>query len=94
MGGQGLWLRFMTSGSTQPFSQSAALTSELLSWAAERPRTYVEAMETWSTFCPKWPIWEDAFDARLIEVVAPPGVRTCDRPVRLTARGRAVLRAA
>jgi hypothetical protein len=84
----------MTGRSTEPFSQSAALTRELLSWAAERQRSYGEAMETWSTFCPGWPIWEDAFDARLIEVIALPGVRTRDRPVRLTARGRAVLGAA
>jgi len=74
-----------------PFSQSAALTRELLAWAAERPRTYGEAMETWSTFCPGWPIWEDAFDARLIEVVAAPGARPAERPVRITAQGQAFL---
>jgi len=81
----------MRSPNTPPFSQKAALTLQLLSWAAERPRTYGEAMETWSTFCPGWPIWEDAFDARLIEVVATPGARTADRPVRITPQGRAFL---
>ena len=78
----------------EPFSQSAALMHELLSWAADRPRTYGEAMETWSTFCPAWPIWEDAFDARLIEVVAAPGGRPAERPVRITPKGRAMLGAA
>ena len=84
----------MTARNELPFSQSAALTRQLLDWAAERPRTYGEAMETWSTFCPGWPIWEDAFDARLIEVVAAPGLRPAERPVRLTRRGQAVRSAA
>ena len=83
----------MRSPNTLPFSQKAALTHELLSWAAERPRTYGQVMETWSTFCPAWPIWEDAFDARLIEVVATPGARTADRAVRITPRGQAFLSA-
>lgn len=89
MGAAGLWLRFMTRPKSEPFSQAAALTRQLLDWAAERPRTYGEAMETWSTFCPGWPIWEDAADARLIEVVTASGLRTADRPVRVTAQGRA-----
>jgi len=84
----------MTPRDRQPFSQSAALTRQLLEWAAERPRTYGEAMETWSTFCSGWPIWEDAFDARLVEVVAVPGAPPAERPVRITAQGRAWLDAA
>ena len=83
----------MTPPNAPPFSQGAALTLELLSWTAERPRTYGQVMETWSTFCPAWPIWEDAFDARLIEVVATPGARTADRAVRITPRGQAFLSA-
>jgi hypothetical protein len=46
-------------------------------------------MDAWRTSCPRLPIWEDAVDARLIEVVAQPGARPADRAVRLTARGRA-----
>jgi hypothetical protein len=68
-----------------------ALVRQLLGWVAERPRTYDEAMDAWRTSCPRLPVWEDAVDARLIEVAAPPGVRTSDRPVRITARGRALL---
>ena len=68
-----------------------ALVRQLLGWVAERPRTYEEAMDVWRTSCPRLPVWEDAVDARLIEVAAPPGVRTSDRPVRITALGRALL---
>ena len=71
-----------------------ALVRQLLGWVAERPRTYEEAMDAWRTSCPRLPVWEDAVDAGLIEVAAPPGVRTSDRPVRITARGRAFLRTA
>src|SRR5258708_37483963 len=71
-----------------------ALASQLLGWIAERPRTYEEAMDAWRTSCPRLPVWEDAIDAGLIEVAAPPGVRTSDRPVRITERGQAFLRTA
>lgn len=73
----------------RPIPPTEALTQQLLDWAAERPRTYGEAMDAWRTSCPRLPIWEDAVDARLIEVLAAPGARPADRPVRLTARGRA-----
>ena len=72
----------------KPFSKIDALVRELLDWAAERPRTYGEAMEAWSTHCSGHPIWEDAIDAGLIEVAATPGARTADRRVQLTAKGR------
>ena len=78
----------------QPFSRSDALALQLLDWAADRPRTYREAMETWGTHCPVFPVWEDAIDAREIEVLAAPGLRLAERPVRLTAAGRARLDAA
>ena len=74
--------------------RAEALVRQLLSWVAERPRTYEAAMEAWGTFCPELPVWEDAVDFRLIEIAAPPGVRLSDRPVRITARGRAFLGAA
>ena len=74
-----------------PIPPIEALTCQLLSWAAERPRSYGEAMETWSTFCPRWPVWEDALEARLIEVAPAAGARTRERPVRLTPAGLAWL---
>ena len=69
----------------------AGLIRQLLGWTAERPRTYAEAMEAWSTACSALPIWEDALAERLIEVTPQPGVATADRGVTLTAAGRAAL---
>jgi hypothetical protein len=74
-----------------PISQTDALTRQLLTWAAERPRTYGEAMDDWRTSCPRLPIWEDAVDARLIEVLPLAGGRPAERPVRVTPKGRALL---
>lgn len=75
-----------------PISPTEALTRQLVEWAAARPRTYGEAMETWATQCPRHPIWEDAIDARLIEVLpALAGRRATDRPIRVTAAGVALL---
>lgn len=75
----------------RPIAPDEALTCQLLTWAAERPRTYGEAMETWATHCPRHPIWEDALDAGLIAVLAGAGLRTAERPVRLTEAGVARL---
>jgi hypothetical protein len=72
-------------------STTADLTLQLLAWTAERPRTYGEAMEAWRTHCPRMPVWEDAVDAGLIVAHASPGGRLNDRPVSLTALGRATL---
>jgi hypothetical protein len=77
----------------RPIAPQEALTRQLLAWAAERPRTYGEAMDAWRTSCPRLPIWEDAVDARLIEAPPLKGVRPHDRPVRVTDAGLAYLRA-
>jgi hypothetical protein len=74
-----------------PIPPADALIRQLIAWAAERPRTYGEAMEAWRTSCPRLPIWEDAVDARLIEVLPALGRRTFDRPIRVTAAGQALL---
>jgi hypothetical protein len=74
-----------------PISPTEALTLQLVAWAGERPRTYGEAMEAWRTSCPRLPIWEDAVDARLIEVLPAQGCRTFDRPIRVTSAGQALL---
>ena len=52
---------------------------ELLEWVASRPRTYSEAMEAWTSNCPRHPAWDDALSDGLIQVV--------DGEVRLTPLG-------
>ena len=79
----------MTRQTPPPFDQGHALANQLLQWAVNQPRTYREAMESWGTHCPRFSVWEDVVDAHLIEVVAAPGLRLADRPVRVTAAGRA-----
>jgi len=68
-----------------------ALLIQLLTWIAARPRRYGETMEAWRTSCPRLPVWEDAVEAGLVEIVAgsESGMRACE--VRLTAAGRAQL---
>jgi hypothetical protein len=59
------------------------VTRELLEWVASGRRTYAEAMESWTSNCPRHPAWDDAASARLVEVRA--------GEVVLTPRGRAAL---
>ena len=63
----------------------AAMTYELLACVAERPRTYAEVVEAWTSNCPRHPAWDDAASDGLVAVSG--GM------VALTARGRAVLEA-
>jgi hypothetical protein len=65
-------------------------TLELLSWIAEEPRTYPDAIDVWRTNCPQHSVWEDAIDEQLIEVVRD-GARA---RVVVTERGQAMLGAA
>jgi hypothetical protein len=81
----------MTWAKPRAISPSDALIQQLLAWAAERPRTYGEAMDDWRTSCPRLPIWEDALDAHLLEVLPLTGGRPAERPVRLTPKGQALL---
>ena len=60
-----------------------APTVELLSWIAERPRTYTETMEAWHSHCPRLLVWEDALADGLVAVA--------HRQVELTAAGRRAL---
>ena len=60
-----------------------APTVELLSWIAERPRTYAETMEAWHSHCPRLLVWEDALAERLVAVKG--------RRVSLTVAGSAAL---
>ena len=56
---------------------------EFLIWVAFRPRTHTEAMEAWSSHCPRFTQWEDALDAGFVVLH---GTEVC-----LTPRGRAAL---
>jgi hypothetical protein len=64
---------------------------ELLQWLAARPRTYSETMEAWQTSCPRMPVWEDAIDGGLIQVVHSDGADLDESAVKLTPLGRAAL---
>lgn len=46
----------------------AAPTLQLLSWIAERPRSYAETIEAWKTSCPRLSVWEDALSDGLVRV--------------------------
>jgi hypothetical protein len=67
-----------------------ALTLQLMAWVSDRPRTYGEVMEAWTTTCPRMPIWEDAVSDGLVRVEGEGRMR--ERCVSVTARGRALLR--
>lgn len=60
---------------------------ELLSWIEGEPRAYPDAIHVWRTNCPQHPVWEDALDEQLIEIVGS-GSRAS---VIVTSRGRAAL---
>jgi hypothetical protein len=64
-------------------STVAAESLQLLAWIAERPRTYVETIETWKSSCPRLTVWEDALSDGLVRVER--------RHVLLTAAGTEVL---
>ena len=72
-----------------PIPPTVALTRQLIAWAAERPRTYGEAMDAWKTSCPRLPIWEDAVRLGLVRIENG-GAMNSSRIV-LTARGAAHL---
>ena len=65
------------------------LTLEFLAWTASRPRTYAEAMEAWSSRCPRNSVWEDALMEGLIQVGSAETMG--ESKVILTPRGRAIL---
>lgn len=68
-----------------------ALLLQLLVWIAARRRLYGETMDAWRTSCPQLPVWEDAVEAGLVEIVpgSQSGMRVSE--VRLTAAGQARL---
>lgn len=60
---------------------------EFLTWVADRPRSYDDAMAAWQSHCPRQTIWEDATIGGLIEITA----QDNDHRVVLTAGGEALL---
>jgi hypothetical protein len=78
--------------STGPETAPAALLVQLLAWIAARRRLYGDTMDAWRTSCPRLPVWEDAVERGLIEIVrgAEPGLRASE--VRLTRAGRDLLK--
>jgi hypothetical protein len=68
---------------------SIALTQQFLSWVAESPRTYGQAMEAWRSTCPHLSIWEDAIHNGLVRLENG-GAMSASRVV-LTPAGRAKL---
>lgn len=63
---------------------------ELLSWIADEPHAYPDAIEVWRSNCPQHAVWEDAIDEQLIEVVR----NGSSASVVVTARGQAALEVA
>ena len=66
-----------------------SLMLEFLSWVANRPRTYDEAMAAWQSHCPRQTIWEDAIIEGLIQINPQP--HSHNPAVTLTASGKALL---
>ena len=64
---------------------------EFLAWVARRPRTYADAMEAWQSHCPRYTVWEDALEAKLIRIERRDGKRFGETRVSLTLRGQAAL---
>ena len=64
------------------------LTLEFLTWISSRPRTYAETMEAWRSNCPRHPVWDDAMNEGLVQIVDG-GDKS--RQVTLTPKGRALL---
>jgi hypothetical protein len=64
-------------------TQAQALTTQMLEWLDEQPRSYSETLDAWKTSCPRLSIWEDALADRLIRIQS--------GHVHVTPAGRALL---
>jgi hypothetical protein len=69
------------------FDAVESLVLDLLEWVANGERSYDEVMDAWRTSCPRFPVWEDATDRRLIAKLYVNG-RTV---VRVTSSGLSLL---
>lgn len=70
------------------------LKLQMLRWLSECPRSYAETMEAWRTSCPRLSVWEDAVAEDLVQITATATRGQSASRVQLTAKGRALLRAA
>ena len=71
----------------EPASPAPSLIMiQFLTWVADRPRSYTQAMEAWRSTCPRLSVWEDAIIDGLVQIGNDP-----QRTVDLTERGRAAL---
>ena len=69
------------------FDAVESLVLDLLEWVANGERSYDEVMDAWRTSCPRFPVWEEANDRKLIARQYVNG-RTV---VRITLSGMALL---
>jgi len=69
---------------------ASPLTLEFLTWISSRPRTYAETMEAWRSNCPRHPVWDDAVNDGLVQIVGEPGPSKRSI-VTLTPKGKALL---
>jgi D-3-phosphoglycerate dehydrogenase len=46
-----------------------ALVLDLIEWVARGNRSYEETLDAWRTSCPRLPVWEEATERRMLEVV-------------------------
>ncbi len=72
------------------FTAPIALIRDLLTWIAASPRTYAQTLQTWRTSCPRLPVWEDALETGLVEIV-PSQTGAGEPQVRITEKGRGLL---
>jgi hypothetical protein len=83
--------RWLAGGPPSNLGAPEALVRDFLFWLSATPRTYAEAIDAWGTHCPKFPVWEDAFDAELVEIASSNGTPLSQSLVTLSPRGRAML---
>ena len=69
------------------------LVRDLLEWIERAPRTYADVTETWRSTCPRFTVWEDALEARLVRLERCAGMRCGEERVALTELGNAALAA-
>ena len=69
------------------FDAVEALMLDLLEWLANGERSYEETLDAWRTSCPRFPVWEEANERKLVTKEHLNGRSV----VRLTSSGRALL---
>ena len=69
--------------------ENQTLVLDLVEWIARQPRSYADVMDAWRTSCPRFPVWEDAVDLRLVTRVYQEGL---GEMIQVTPAGRAFLR--